>query len=57
MQTWIDQHPLGFGVANFLLIWLLVSFVISCIGGWFSLARKFRSQAPFTGSKWDGKVE
>jgi hypothetical protein len=58
MQPWILRHPLAFVVADFLLIlliWLLVSFVVSYIGGWFSLARKFRSQAPFTGSKWGGE--
>lgn len=55
MQPWIDRHPLAFGLADFFLIWLLVSFVVSFIGGWFSLARRFRSQAPFVGSKWRGQ--
>jgi hypothetical protein len=58
MQPWILRHPLAFVVADFLLIsliWLLGSFVVSYIGGWFSLARKFRSRAPFTGSKWGGE--
>jgi hypothetical protein len=55
MQPWIDRHPLAFWLADFFSIWLLVSLVISLIGGWFSLARRFRSQAPFVGSKWWGQ--
>lgn len=32
-----------------LAVWLLVSAIISFIGGWTTLAKRFRSDSPFTG--------
>lgn len=55
MQPWIDTHPLAFWLATFFSLWLLVSLVISFTGGWLLLARRFRSEAPFVGSKWSGQ--
>lgn len=55
VQPWVDQHPVPFALAALLLVWLLVSVVISYTGGWFSLARNFRSQASFAGSEWRGE--
>jgi hypothetical protein len=55
MQYWVDRHPLAFGLADFLFLWLVVSFVISYTGGWAVLARKFRYRATFNGSKWRGE--
>lgn len=56
MQPWVDRHPVAFVLATFVLVWLLVSIVISYTGGWLSLARNFRSHASsFTGSKWRGE--
>jgi len=55
MQYWADRHPLVFGLADFLFLWLVVSFVISYIGGWAALAHKFRYRATFNGSKWRGE--
>jgi hypothetical protein len=55
MQYWIDRYPLAFGLADFVFLWLVVSVVLSYTGGWAALARKFRSQATFNGSKWRGE--
>jgi hypothetical protein len=33
-------------------LWLLISAVVSYIGGWFSLSRGFRAQDGFKGPKW-----
>ncbi|MFZ0308816.1 MAG: hypothetical protein WCC89_20005 [Candidatus Sulfotelmatobacter sp.] len=55
LQRFIDQHPSVFAVIfpiYFLSLWLLVGATISFIGGWFSLAKVYRSQAAFTGAKW-----
>jgi hypothetical protein len=36
----------------FLFLWLLVGATISVIGGWFSLAKVYRTRVPFNGAKW-----
>jgi len=58
MQNWLDQHQNAlwiiapcYGVA----LWLLVSAVISYIGGWNTLAKRFRLRTPFLGEKWRGQ--
>lgn len=51
----MNQHP-----SVFLLIlpiylftlWLLVGAIISFVGGWFSLAKVYRTEVPFHGAKW-----
>jgi hypothetical protein len=55
MQGWIDRHPLAFGFADFVFLWLVVSFVLSYAGGWATLARRFRYRGTFIGSKWWGE--
>jgi hypothetical protein len=58
MQNWLDQHhsALWFiASAYFLAIWLLVSAVIAFIGGWATLAKRFRLNTPFVGQRWAGQ--
>jgi len=55
LQHWIDQHPslLAAIIPIYLLsLWFLVAATISLIGGWFSLAKVYRTQVPFSGTKW-----
>ena len=33
-------------------LWVLMSFLISAMGGWGTLARYYRSELPFTGKTW-----
>jgi hypothetical protein len=58
MQNWIDQHHTALWIIfplYFLTLWLLVSAIISYIGGWSALARRFRLIHPFIGTKWTGQ--
>jgi hypothetical protein len=55
LQRLIDQHPFAFLAIfpiYFLWLWLLVGATISVIGGWFSLAKVYRTQVAFDGTKW-----
>ena len=55
LQHWIGQHPSAFAAIfaiYFLCLWFLVASVVSFVGGWFSLARLYRTRVPFIGSKW-----
>lgn len=55
VQQWIDQHPAVFAAIfpiYFLCLWFLVAAIISVIGGWFSLAKVYRTRMPFNGAKW-----
>jgi small-conductance mechanosensitive channel len=55
LQQWIDQHPAIFAVIfpiYFLSLWLLVCVIISFVGGWFSLAKVYRTRMAFDGEKW-----
>jgi len=55
LQRLIDQHPSMFAVIfpiYFLSLWLLVSATISLVGGWFSLAKVYRTPVEFDGAKW-----
>jgi hypothetical protein len=48
LQRLIDQHPfalLAIFPIYFLWLWLLVGATISVIGGWFSLAKVYRTHA------------
>jgi small-conductance mechanosensitive channel len=54
-QRFIDQHASAFVVifpVYFLCLWLLVTAIISFVGGWFSLAKVYRTRVPFSGAKW-----
>jgi|ERR1019366_4256824 hypothetical protein len=58
LQHWIDQHPSAFAAIfpiYFLCLWLLVGAILSIIGGWFSLAKVYRTRVPFNGAKWRGQ--
>ena len=55
LQRLIDQPPFAFVAIfpiYFLCLWLLVGATISVIGGWFSLAKVYRTQVAFDGTKW-----
>ena len=55
MQRFIDQHPTLFVFifpVYFITLWFLVGAVISFVGGWFSLAKVYRTRVPFNGAKW-----
>jgi len=58
MQNWLDQHQLALWFifpVYLLALWLLVSAVISFIGGWTTLAKRFRLRKPFVGQRWTGQ--
>ena len=58
LQHWIDQHQAVVAAIfpiYFLCLWFLVGAVISVIGGWFSLAKVYRTRVPFDGAKWRGQ--
>jgi hypothetical protein len=55
MQNWLDQHQSALWIivpCYAVALWLLVSAVISYIGGWSTLATRFRFTMPFLGKKW-----
>ena len=55
LQRLISQHPSVFVLIfpiYFLTLWFLVGAIISFVGGWFSLAKVYRTEAPFHGAKW-----
>ncbi len=55
LQRFITEHPLLFWAvifpAYFISLWLLVSTVISLIGGWFSLSKIYRARGQFLGTQ------
>jgi len=55
LQHLIDQHPMLFVAIfpfYFIIIWLLVGAINSYVGGWFSLARVYRTRVVFNGARW-----
>jgi hypothetical protein len=55
LQHWIDQNPsavVAIFPIYFLCLWSLVAAIISFVGGWFSLAKVYRTRVPFNGVKW-----
>ena len=55
LQHWVDQHPAVFAAIfpfYFLSLWFLVGAIISFVGGWFSMAKVYRTRVPFDGAKW-----
>ena len=55
LQHWIDQHPAVLAAilpVYFLCLWLLVAAITSFIGGWYSLAKVYRTRVPLNGTKW-----
>ena len=58
MQSWLDQHHGALWIiipCYAVAVCLLVSAVISYIGGWTTLAKRFRLRSPFLGEKWSGQ--
>jgi hypothetical protein len=58
LQRLIEQHPAAPAAIMpilFVCLWLFVSATISVIGGWFSLAKVYRAQGAFDGTKWTGQ--
>jgi hypothetical protein len=54
-QQLLDRHPSVFVAifpVYFVTLWLLVGATISFVGGWFSLAKVYRTRVPFDGAKW-----
>src|SRR5437867_2949527 len=51
-QDWVDRHALLFVIGVVLFTWPLVSILISSIGGWGELGRRFRYPENFKGSRW-----
>ncbi len=52
MQHWLDQHHAALVFifpVYFVALWFLVAAVISYLGGWTALAKRFRLNAPFVG--------
>jgi hypothetical protein len=55
LQRFIDQHAAALPVIfplYFFCLWLFITAVVSFIGGWFSLAKVYRTGAPFNGAIW-----
>ena len=51
-QKWIDRHfALAFPI-YFVLLWLGIATLISYTGGWRTLSKSFRTEAPFQGPAW-----
>jgi hypothetical protein len=52
LQPLINQHSSLFAVILWISLWMLVGAIISLVGGWFSLARVYRTQVAFNGAQW-----
>jgi len=50
-QRWIDQHFALVFPIFFVLLWMVISALISYVGGWRTLSRSFRATEPFAGAK------
>ncbi len=55
MQPWVDRHPLLFVLLDISIVYVTVSMVISYVGGWASLSKRFRFRGQFSGSRWRGQ--
>jgi hypothetical protein len=55
MQSWLDQHSSLVWIIGplwFVFGWLLVMFVLSYIGGWSTLAKRYRVRSEYAGPRW-----
>jgi hypothetical protein len=52
LQSWIDHHRIAFFLEIFFLLWCMVGYITSSLGGWFWLARRFRYRGKFSGPTW-----
>ena len=55
MQLWVDRHSLRFALLYVSFLWVAVSIVISYLGGWASLSKRFRFRGQFSGNRWRGQ--
>jgi hypothetical protein len=58
LQRLVEQHPAAPAAIVpifFVCLWLFVCATISVIGGWFSLAKVYRAQLAFDGTRWSGQ--
>lgn len=58
MQNWLDQHPGALWIifpVYFVTLWLFVLAVISSLGGWTTLAKRFLNRRPFLGFTLKGQ--
>ena len=52
MQEWMNQYFLYILPVYFVVLWVVVTYWVSILGGWRLLAKRFRMQGTFTGEKW-----
>jgi|SRR5688572_6624437 len=52
VRDWVDQHPILFVVGVVFSLWVSVPLLISFIGGWACLRRRFRYSGTFKGQRW-----
>lgn len=56
MQNWIDHHQTAFFLfvfpPYFVGVWCSVCALLSYIGGWTALAKRFRLRSTFIGERW-----
>ena len=60
LQRLIEQHPAAPAAIMpifFVCLWLFISATISVIGGWFSLAKVYRTQVAFDGANGKDRVD
>ena len=55
MQPWIDKHPFLFGLADAFTLVIIVSVMLSFLGGWRTLSERFRFRGKFIGKRWRGQ--
>ena len=51
LMSWQPHTPLEF-IAFFVALWIVVSLSLSLIGGWWTLAARYRLDGTFDGKKW-----
>lgn len=56
MQTWLGQHSWLVLLAYMAILFPAVSLLVSWISGWSTLARQFRAESEFTGSRWTAQT-
>jgi hypothetical protein len=52
MQHVADAHPFLFSLLLGICLWVAVSVLISYVGGWASLARRYVCSNVFLGDRW-----
>jgi hypothetical protein len=55
VQLSVDRHSLLFALLYVSFLWVAVSIVISYLGGWASLSKRFRFRGQVSGNRWRGQ--